>query len=207
MTRIKKECVKEKCIPTNAKAAFKVEGMVCSKGCAPKIKTALKTVEGVGKVCASYETKVAYVKYDSTIANKAAMITAINGIDGGGVYTATELTEEECKASCKKDSKDCWWTKKCSKDSTSCAKWKSSCSKDSASCAKAKAECKKKCEENGKACKWDENKKCSKKKADCKKKCEKSGENCKKDCEKACCSKSEKKACEPGCEKECCTKK
>ena len=62
----------------NQKSKFKVEGMMCETGCAWKVESVVKSIEGINVVKVDFENKVLFVEYDKTKINDNKIIEALS---------------------------------------------------------------------------------------------------------------------------------
>lgn len=74
------------------KASFKIDGMVCSVGCAKTIEKKLAAMEGVSKVVVDYDTKEAVVEFDANLQNPEKLVEAVESAADGNTYKVHDLT-------------------------------------------------------------------------------------------------------------------
>jgi copper chaperone CopZ len=79
----KKEIKKEK-------VALAISGMTCEIGCAKTIQAKLSKKEGVLDAKVIFIDSVATIDFDANTTSKKELISYINGIAGGALYTASE---------------------------------------------------------------------------------------------------------------------
>lgn len=179
------------------KLNLNISGMTCEIGCAKTIQSKLSKKEGIASAKVIFKDSLAVIEYDATKTNKKDIISFVNGIADGKLYTATETDRvaKSCGPDCKKPccaSKD----KKVCKKGASCKKG-ADCKKGKECTAAKKDACKK-----ASKCTHKTKEECAKAGCDKKASCNK------KDCKKAsACDKKDKATCKPGCTKPCCAKK
>ena len=106
-----------------------IEGLHCAAGCAKYVQTELNKNDGITALV-NFSNKQAIVEYDTGLYSDDAIITMINGYQGGKKYTASLVDNGAkscskgakcCKntgkanASCDNSSKGCCSSAKCSK--------------------------------------------------------------------------------------------
>lgn len=70
--------------------SLNISGMTCEIGCAKTIQSKLSKKEGVASAKVIFTDSLATVKFDANKTSSEDLITFINGIAGGDLYTATE---------------------------------------------------------------------------------------------------------------------
>lgn len=68
---------------TSSSASFKIDGMICSKGCAAAIQKKLAGTDGVTTVTVSFESGLARVDYNSKWIQSAQLIEIIEKVNDG----------------------------------------------------------------------------------------------------------------------------
>lgn len=99
-----------------------ISGMTCEIGCAKTIESKLSKKEGVIDATVIFKDSIASISYNPNTTNKSDLIAFVDGIAGGELYKATEISQkpstcsEKDKEACeqKKMSKTC--KKECSMD-------------------------------------------------------------------------------------------
>jgi copper chaperone CopZ len=74
-----------------------VEGMSCSKSCAPFIKKNLKKTKGILEAEVSYDRKLANIIFNRSIISKEDIIRKIESI-AGGIYKASVIKETKIES-------------------------------------------------------------------------------------------------------------
>ena len=113
-------CNSEKNTPTKAtlsttekqEVRLAISGMTCEIGCAKTIESKLNKKEGVLAAKVIFSDSIATVEFDANTLSKKDLIAFVDGIAGGDLYTASEITNEkhtcadDCKSTCEmKESK------------------------------------------------------------------------------------------------------
>lgn len=91
----KKEEKKEVVAVKMETVSLHVSGMTCEIGCAKTIQSKLSKKEGISKAKVVFTDSIATVDFDSNKLSKQEIITFIDGIAGGDLYKASEITEEK----------------------------------------------------------------------------------------------------------------
>lgn len=73
--------------------SLNISGMTCEIGCAKTIQSKLSKKEGVAKAKVIFQDSIAKVQFDANKTSSEDLITFINGIAGGDLYSATEVKE------------------------------------------------------------------------------------------------------------------
>lgn len=68
-----------------------VSGMTCEIGCAKTIQSKLSKKEGVTAAKVIFTDSIANITFDANVTSKKDLISFINGIAGGDLYTASEI--------------------------------------------------------------------------------------------------------------------
>ena len=68
-----------------------ISGMTCEIGCAKMIQSKLSKKEGVTTAKVIFKDSIAKVTFDATRTSKSDIISVINGIADGELYTAKEI--------------------------------------------------------------------------------------------------------------------
>jgi len=71
--------------------SLNISGMSCEIGCAKTIQSKLSKKDGVAKAKVIFSDSIATVEFDANKTSSKDLITFINGIAGGDLYTASEL--------------------------------------------------------------------------------------------------------------------
>jgi copper chaperone CopZ len=71
--------------------SLNISGMTCEIGCAKTIQSKLSKKEGVAAVKVIFSDSIATVEFDANKTSSEDLITFINGIAGGDLYTASEM--------------------------------------------------------------------------------------------------------------------
>ena len=96
---IKKEIKKEN-------VSLAISGMTCEVGCAKTIQSKLTKKEGVLAAKVVFSDSIATVEFDANTLSKKDLIAFVDGISGGDLYTASEISNqkhvctEACKSTC-----------------------------------------------------------------------------------------------------------
>ena len=113
-------CNSEKNTPTKAtlsttekqEVRLAISGMTCEIGCAKTIESKLNKKEGVLAAKVIFSDSIATVEFDANTLSKKDLIAFVDGIAGGDLYTASEITNKKhtcadaCKSTCEmKESK------------------------------------------------------------------------------------------------------
>ena len=93
---IKKEIKKEN-------VSLAISGMTCEVGCAKTIQSKLTKKEGVLAAKVVFSDSIATVEFDANTLSKKDLIAFVDGISGGDLYTASEISNQKhaCSDSCK----------------------------------------------------------------------------------------------------------
>ncbi len=70
--------------------SLNISGMTCEIGCAKTIESKLSKKDGVAKAKVVFQDSLATIAFDANKTSKEDLITFINGIAGGDLYSATE---------------------------------------------------------------------------------------------------------------------
>jgi|TARA_B100000768_G_scaffold158312_1_gene156831 copper chaperone CopZ len=90
----KKEGVKTELIAANSqKMSLAISGMTCEIGCAKTIQSKLAKKEGVLNAKVVFNDSIASVEFDANKTSKKELISFVNGIAGGDLYKASEITK------------------------------------------------------------------------------------------------------------------
>ena len=68
-----------------------VSGMTCEIGCAKTIQSKLSRKEGVIAAKVIFKDSIADITFDANVTSKKDLISFVNGIAGGDLYTASEI--------------------------------------------------------------------------------------------------------------------
>ena len=104
----KKVEVKKEVLAVNTqKVSLAISGMTCEIGCAKTIQSKLSKKEGVLNAKVVFIDSIANIEFDSNTTSKKELISFVNGIAGGDLYTASETSTiskkaHTCSESCKK---------------------------------------------------------------------------------------------------------
>jgi mercuric ion binding protein len=96
---IKKEIKKEN-------VSLAISGMTCEVGCAKTIQSKLTKKEGVLAAKVVFSDSIATVEFDANTLSKKDLIAFVDGISGGDLYTASEISNQKhlcadaCKSTC-----------------------------------------------------------------------------------------------------------
>lgn len=71
--------------------SLNISGMSCEIGCAKTIQSKLSKKDGVAKAKVIFQDSIAKIQFDVNKTSSEDLITFINGIAGGDLYTASEL--------------------------------------------------------------------------------------------------------------------
>lgn len=71
-----------------------ISGMTCEIGCAKTIQSKLSKKEGVTAAKVVFTDSIANITFDANVTSKTALISFVNGIAGGDLYTASEIILE-----------------------------------------------------------------------------------------------------------------
>lgn len=71
--------------------SLNISGMTCEIGCAKTIQSKLSKKDGVAEAKVIFRDSLATIAYDANKTSSEDLITFINGIAGGDLYTASEL--------------------------------------------------------------------------------------------------------------------
>jgi copper chaperone CopZ len=75
--------------------SLNISGMSCEIGCAKTIQSKLSKKDGVAEAKVIFADSIATVEFDANKTSSEDLITFINGIAGGDLYTASELASGE----------------------------------------------------------------------------------------------------------------
>jgi copper chaperone CopZ len=90
----KKEVLKTNTIAVNSqKMSLTISGMTCEIGCAKTIQSKLAKKEGVLTAKVVFNDSIANIEFDTNKTSKKELITFVNGIAGGELYKASEITK------------------------------------------------------------------------------------------------------------------
>lgn len=93
---IEKDEVKTEEVAENFKSIeVEIEGMTCEIGCARTIQSKLSKVDGITFSKVDFESKKGQFTYDANKVSKNDIVSKIDGIAGGDLYSATKTTELE----------------------------------------------------------------------------------------------------------------
>ena len=73
--------------------SLNISGMTCEIGCAKTIQSKLSKQAGVASAKVVFKDSIATVAFDANKTSSEDLITFINGIAGGDLYTATQVDE------------------------------------------------------------------------------------------------------------------
>jgi copper chaperone CopZ len=88
-----KEVQTEAAIAQIETVSLNISGMTCEIGCAKTIQSKLSKKDGVASAKVVFKDSVATVEFDANKTSSDELITFINGIAGGDLYSATEVEE------------------------------------------------------------------------------------------------------------------
>lgn len=93
---IKKEIKKEN-------VSLAISGMTCEVGCAKTIQSKLTKKEGVLAAKVVFSDSIATIEFDTNTLSKKDLIAFVDGIAGGDLYTASEISNQKhaCSDACK----------------------------------------------------------------------------------------------------------
>jgi copper chaperone CopZ len=77
--------------------SLNISGMTCEIGCAKTIQSKLSKKEGVASAKVIFQDSLATVQFDANKTSSDELITFINGIAGGDMYSATKVEQEASK--------------------------------------------------------------------------------------------------------------
>jgi len=77
------------------KIALNIEGMTCEIGCARTIQSKLSKTEGVKFAEINFEKKNGIVEYDANKLSEKDIVSVVEQIAGGDLYTVTGLDKAE----------------------------------------------------------------------------------------------------------------
>lgn len=87
----KKEVVKTETIAANPQnVSLAISGMTCEIGCAKIIQSKLSKKEGVLDATVIFKDSIATIEFDANKVSKKDLISFVDGIAGGDLYTASE---------------------------------------------------------------------------------------------------------------------
>lgn len=86
----KKEMLKEQLAANPQKVALSISGMTCEIGCAKFIQSKLNKKEGVLEAAVSFKDSIANIAYDANIVSKADLISLVDKLADGKLYSASE---------------------------------------------------------------------------------------------------------------------
>ncbi|MDC1261087.1 cation transporter [Polaribacter sp.] len=80
-----------------------ISGMTCEIGCAKTIQSKLTKKEGVLAAKVVFSDSIATIEFDTNTLSKKDLIAFVDGIAGGDLYTASEISNQKhaCSDSCK----------------------------------------------------------------------------------------------------------
>ncbi|MDA9339695.1 cation transporter [Polaribacter sp.] len=80
-----------------------ISGMTCEIGCAKTIQSKLTKKEGVLAAKVVFTDSIATIEFDANTLSKKDLITFVDGIAGGDLYTASEISKKThaCSDTCK----------------------------------------------------------------------------------------------------------
>ena len=92
----KKEIKKEKVV-------LAISGMTCEIGCAKTIQSKLSKKEGVLAAKVIFTDSIANIEFDANTVSKKELIAFVDGIAGGDLYKASEISKKDhkCTEACK----------------------------------------------------------------------------------------------------------
>lgn len=85
--------VEEASIVANSSSKMFVSGMTCVMGCKGAIEKKLNATPGVVSFEINFEDSTAVAQFNSDYITTEEIISTVNGVAGGGLYTATLLEE------------------------------------------------------------------------------------------------------------------
>ena len=93
---VKKEIKKEN-------VSLAISGMTCEIGCAKTIQSKLTKKEGVLAAKVVFSDSIATIEFDTNTLSKKDLIAFVDGIAGGDLYTASEISNQKhaCSDACK----------------------------------------------------------------------------------------------------------
>lgn len=74
------------------KIALAISGMTCEIGCAKTIQSKLSKKEGIIDAKVVFTDSIANIEYDANTTSKKDLIAFVDGIAGGDLYKASEIT-------------------------------------------------------------------------------------------------------------------
>ena len=83
-----------------------ISGMTCEIGCAKTIQSKLTKKEGVLAAKVVFSDSIATVEFDANTLSKKDLIAFVDGIAGGDLYAASEISNkkhacsDDCKSTC-----------------------------------------------------------------------------------------------------------
>ena len=80
-------------VVANAESKLFISGMTCVMGCKGAIEKELNKTAGVEDFHIVFEDSVATARFDSTLISESEIIAVVNGVAGGGLYTATPIAK------------------------------------------------------------------------------------------------------------------
>lgn len=87
---VTKEVNTEASIEKIEKVSLNISGMTCEIGCAKTIESKLSKKDGVAKAKVVFQDSLATIAFDVNKTSKEDLISFINGIAGGDLYSASE---------------------------------------------------------------------------------------------------------------------
>ncbi len=80
-----------------------ISGMTCEIGCAKTIQSKLTKKEGVLAAKVVFSDSIATIEFDTNTLSKKDLIAFVDGIAGGDLYTASEISNQKhtCSDACK----------------------------------------------------------------------------------------------------------
>lgn len=89
----KSEAKKEALPLKKENVSLAISGMTCEIGCAKTIQSKLSKKEGVLSAKVVFTDSIANIEYDANTTSKKDLIAFVDGIAGGDLYKASEVTE------------------------------------------------------------------------------------------------------------------
>jgi copper chaperone CopZ len=113
LTGCQKESEKEK-------VSLAISGMTCEIGCAKTIQSKLTKKEGVLAAKVVFTDSIATVEFDANTLSKKDLIAFVDGIAGGDLYSASEISNQKhaCSSACKTACEMMKTKKACKEDCT-----------------------------------------------------------------------------------------
>ena len=88
------ETQKEAIAVNTQTVSLNISGMTCEIGCAKTIQSKLAKKEGVSSAKVVYADNMATIEFDANKTSTKDLIAFVDGIAGGDLYKASEISEE-----------------------------------------------------------------------------------------------------------------